>query len=151
MRIAKLLAMTLVVLALGAAGLSAATDTATTNATFIIPSWISLSVVENGSVSFPEITGPGTYEATEDTRLRVLSTKSWSLTEAILWVSSVVPTGADQATVERVFTRTPDLTSESWGVWFINVDYVLDVSADDLAEMPEGTYNVVVQYTATTD
>jgi len=128
-----------------------ATDTATTNATFVIPSWISLAVVENGSIGFPEIIGPGTYSATADPRLRVLSTASWTLTEAILWSGSTIPTGADEATIDRVFVRTPEVTSGAWGLTFINVAFELVITDDDLANMPEGTYNVLVQYTATTD
>jgi len=127
-----------------------ASDTATTNATFVVPSWISLTVVENGSIDFPEITGPGTYAATADARLRVLSTKAWSLTQTIDWGSSTIPTGADQDTIDRVLIRTPDLLSESWGLWFIDVSYSLLIAENDLANMPEGTYSVIVQYTATT-
>ena len=130
---------------------SAATDTATTNATFVIPSWISLVVVENGTIDFDTITGPGTYDAADDARLRVLSTTSWILTEQILWGSSTIPAGADQTTIDTVLLRTPDITSGPWGISFINVDYSLAIGEDDLADMPEGTYQIVVQYTATTD
>lgn len=129
----------------------AADDSASTNATFVIPSWISLTVVSNGNVAFDDITGPGTYEAVADPQLRVLSTRSWTLTSTILWGSSTVPAGTDESVVERVLVRTPDVTSGTWGIHLINVDYALIVAEDDLALLPEGTYSVIVQYTATTD
>lgn len=150
MRKARVLVIALVASAFGVVALGA-TDVATTNASFIIPSWISLTVVENGSVDFPTIIGPGSYAASADARLRVLSTTSWSLTESILWSESTLPVGADEATLDRVVVRTPDLTSGSWGLSFINVSFALEIAEEDLADMPEGSYNVIVQYTATTD
>jgi len=129
----------------------AATDTAEANATFVIPSWISLAVVENPNIDFPLVLGPGSYDATADSRLRVLSTTSWSLTESILWASSTIPAGANETTIDNVFQRTPDLTSGPWGVSYINVAYSLVITEDDLANMPEGTYQIIVQYTATTE
>ena len=147
----KMIGLMVLGLMTGALLVSAATDTATTNVTFVIPSWISLVVVENGNIDFDTITGPGTYDAADDARLRVLSTKSWVLTEQILWGSSTIPSGADQTTVDTVLLRTPDITSGPWGISFINVDYSLVISEDNLADMPEGTYQIVVQFTATTD
>jgi len=140
----------LALLAVSAMALGAS-DTATTTATFVIPSWISLAVTANGNIDFPTITGPGTYAASADTTLRVLSTTSWTLTEEILWSGSTVPTGADQITIDNVLVRTPDTTDGPWGMHFIDVAYSLDVAEDDLGDLPVGTYSVVVQYTATTD
>jgi hypothetical protein len=129
----------------------AATDSATTNATFVIPSWISLVVTENGNLDFSTISGPGTYAADVDARLRVLSTASWVLSEEILWGSSTIPAGSNQTTIDNALVRTPDMTSGLWGISFINVVYSLVITEDDLAYMPEGTYQIVVQYTATTE
>jgi hypothetical protein len=121
------------------------------NASFSIPSWISLVVVGNGNVSFADITGPGTYAGSNGTQLRVLSTASWSLSSSILWASSTLPKGASQATIEKALVGTFDTTSGSWGVHNVNVSYRLSLTADDVATLPQGDYNVVIQYTATTD
>ena len=151
MRIGKFIGVLIfAVLTLSVATL-AATDSATTNATFVIPSWISLVVTENGNLDFSTISGPGTYAADVDARMRVLSTASWVLTEEILWGSSTIPAGSNQTTIDNVLVRAPDITSGLWGISFINVAYSLVISEDDLAYMPEGTYQIVVQYTATTE
>jgi hypothetical protein len=151
MRIGKFIGVLIfAVLTLSMATL-AATDSATTNATFVIPSWISLVVTENGNLDFSTISGPGTYAADVDARLRVLSTASWVLSEEILWGSSTIPAGSNQTTIDNVLVRTPDITSGLWGINFINVVYSLVIAEDDLAYMPEGTYQIVVQYTATTE
>jgi len=151
MRTVRLVGILALGLTIGAFSAIAATDTADVNATFVIPSWISLAVVENPNIDFPLVLGPGSYDALTDSRLRVLSTTSWSLTESILWASSTIPAGANQTTIDNVFQRTPDLTSGLWGVSYINVAYSLIIAEDDLANMPEGTYQIIVQYTATTD
>ena len=151
MRVSKFLSVLVFGLLMISAATLAATDTATTNATFVIPSWISLVVTENGNLDFSTISGPGTYAADVDARLRVLSTTSWVLTEEILWSSSTIPVGSNQNTIDNVLIRTPDITSGLWGISFINVAYSLVIAEDDLAYMPEGTYQIVVQYTATTE
>jgi hypothetical protein len=68
-----------------AAGVSSAVSV---NASFSIPSWISLSVVGDGNVNFASITGPGAYNGSNSTQLRVLSTANWSISSSILWTSS---------------------------------------------------------------
>jgi hypothetical protein len=151
MRLGKFFSVLMFAVLTLSAATFAATDTATTNATFVIPSWISLVVTENGNLDFSTISGPGTYAADVDARLRVLSTASWVLSEEILWGSSTIPAGSNQTTIDNVLVRTPDITSGLWGISFINVAYSLVVAEDDLAYMPEGTYQIVVQYTATTE
>jgi hypothetical protein len=47
--------------------------------------------------------------------------------------------------------RSFDRTSGSWGLFDINVSYALTLSAEDLANVPQGSYNLVIQYTATTN
>jgi hypothetical protein len=131
-----------------AAGASSAVSV---SASFSIPSWISLSIVGNGNVSFASITGPGTYNGSNSTQLKVLSTANWSITSAILWTSSTLPAGASQATIEKDLQRTFDKTSGVWGSQSVNVSYKLDLTADDMATLPQGDYSVVVQYTATTN
>jgi hypothetical protein len=121
------------------------------NASFSISSWISLSIIGNGDVSFDDITGPGSYDGSNKTQLRVLSTTSWSLSSAILWADSTLPKGASQSTLSHALALTFDATSGSWGVHDVNVAYEIGLGVGDLANLPEGDYNLVIQYTATTD
>jgi hypothetical protein len=121
------------------------------NASFSIPSWISLSVIGNGNVSFSDVTGPGSYAASNATRLRVLSTTSWTVSGEILWSESKIPAGASQQTIDNALERSYDSTSGSWGIHNVNVSYMLNIVADDLASMPTGDYSLVIQYTATAD
>jgi hypothetical protein len=129
----------------------AAQSSVSVNASFVVPSWISLSIVGSGDVSFPNVTGPGTYAGSNGTKLRVLSTASWSLSNTILWAASTVPSGASQLVLDAALGRSFDRTSGAWGVSDINVSYALTLSAEDLANVPQGSYNLVIQYTATTN
>jgi hypothetical protein len=158
MRMLKVVGMAMLVAAM-VVGVSAvsfavatpASSAVSVNASFSIPSWISLSIVGNGNVSFASITGPGTYNGSNSTQLKVLSTANWSISSAILWTSSTLPTGASQATIEKDLQRTFDKTSGAWGAQTVNVSYKLALTADDMGTLPQGDYNVVVQYTATTN
>lgn len=155
MRMLKVVGMAMLVAAMvvGVAAVSfAASSAVSVNASFSIPSWISLSIVGNGDVSFASITGPGTYNGSNGTQLRVLSTANWSLSNTILWASpsSKMPVGASQATIDVSLQRTFDKTSGAWGSQTVNVSYRLVLTSDDLATLPQGDYSLVVQYTATT-
>ena len=157
MRMLKVVGMAMLVAAMvvGVAAVSFAatgvSSAVSVNASFSIPSWISLSVVGNGNVSFASITGPGTYNGSNSTQLKVLSTANWSITSAILWTSSTLPAGASQATIEKDLQRTFDKTSGTYGAQAVNVSYKLALTSDDMATLPQGDYSVVVQYTATTN
>ena len=155
MRMLKAFGMTMLVagLVLGSAvAVSATSDSVLVNASFTIPSWISLSVSAGGSVGFGEVTGGGGggYAGDTTTDLRVLSTTSWAITSAILWGSSTVPNGASQPVIEIAF-GIPYSTSGTWGITTPVVSYTMTVTDDDMASLPEGAYNLVIQYTATTD
>jgi hypothetical protein len=128
-----------------------ASSAVSVNASVSIPSWISLSVVGNGNVNFASITGPGTYNGSNSTQLKVLSTANWAITSSILWTNSTMPAGASQATVEKDLQRTLDKTSGTYGVQTVNASYKLALTADDMGTLPQGDYSVVVQYTATTN
>jgi hypothetical protein len=156
MRMFKVVGMAMLVAAMvvGVAAVSfAASSAVSVNASFSIPSWISLSIVGNGDVSFASITGPGTYNGSNGTQLRVLSTANWSLSNTILWASpsSKMPVGANPATIDASLQRTFDKTSGAWGSQTVNVSYRLVLTSDDLANLPQGDYSLVVQYTATTN
>jgi hypothetical protein len=148
-----LVAITVTVVGIGAMAMAKPGDEAavSVNASFSIPSWISLSIIGNGDVSFSNIAGPGSYNASDGTHLQVLSTTSWRISEEILWAKSTLPAGASQSTIDQALERSYDQTSGSWGIHRVNVSYTLNVGVDDLANMPEGDYNLVIQYTATTD
>ncbi|MCX6094069.1 MAG: hypothetical protein NTY63_04500 [Candidatus Bipolaricaulota bacterium] len=146
------IAMAVVVSVVGlAVGVSAASDSVSVNASFSILSWISLSVVGNGDVSFGDIAGVGSYAGSNDTEMVVLSTTSWSIASTILWAQSTLPSDASQATLASVLALTFDRTSGTWGVHEVNVSYEMTLDESDLATLPEGNYNLVIQYTATTD
>jgi len=136
-------------LAVGVAAKSEAS--ASVNASFSIPSWISLAVVGNGDVSFGEIAGGGGYIGDRATELRVLSTTSWSLANTILWSESILPANASQKVIENALDLTFDKAAGTWGVHYVKVSYKMELDDEDLAELPVGEYNLVVQYTATTD
>ena len=128
-----------------------ASSAVSVSASFTIPSWISLSIVGDGNVSFASITGPGTYNGSKATQLSVVSTSNWSISSAILWTSSTVPAGASQATVQKDLQMTFDKTSGTFGLQAVNVSYKLALTSDDMGTLPQGNYSVVVQYTATTN
>ncbi len=136
------------ILASAKAGTEAAVSV---NASFSIPSWISLSAIGNSNVSFSDIAGPGSYAASNGTQLQVLSTTSWTISGEILWSKSTMPNGASQQTIDNALERSYDKTSGSWGIHTVNVSYQFNVEVDDMANMPEGDYSLVIQYTATTD
>ena len=134
-----------------AVAVSAADSSATVNAKFAIPSWISLSVVGSSDVGFGTIAGGGGYAGDSSTELRVLSTTSWALSSTILWASSTMPDGASQSILENALSLSFSKTAGSWGVHSVEVSYDMDVTDEDMAELPVGDYNLVIQYTATTD
>jgi len=126
-------------------------DSVSVNASFTIPSWISLAVVGNGDVSFGEIAGGGGYVGDDATELRVLSTTSWALASTILWSESALPSGASQSVIEKALDLSFDKQAGSWGMHYVEVAYEMELSDEDIAELPVGDYNLVIQYTATTD
>jgi len=155
MRILKNAGMAVLVagLVLGlAVGVAAKTESsASVNASFTIPSWISLAVVGHGDVSFGEIAGGGGYVGNRATELRVLSTTSWALASTILWSESALPEGASQSVIEKALDLSFDKQAGSWGMHYVKVAYEMELSDEDVAELPVGDYNLVIQYTATTD
>jgi len=151
MRMLKALGVTMLLAVLVAGVVVAKDDSVTVNASFTVPSWISLSVVGNGDVSFGEIAGGGGYAGDSQTQLRVLSTTSWSLSGTILWGQSTIPDGASQSIIESALSLTMSAEGGTWGFHSVSVTYQMDVSDEDMAELPVGNYNLVIQYTATTD
>jgi len=151
MRMLKVLGVTMLVAVVAAGVVMAGEDSVTVNASFTVPSWISLSVVGNGDVGFGEIAGGGGHAGDSETQLRVLSTTSWSLSSTILWDQSTMPDGASQSIIESALSLTMSAEGGMWGFHTVSVTYQMDVSDEDMAELPVGDYNLVIQYTATTD
>jgi len=157
MRILKAFGMTMLVavLVLGlAVVVIAESASSNVNVWFYIPSWISLSVTSGDYVNFGDIAegGGGGHTALDTTDLRVLSTTSWAVTRAILWDSSIIPAGASQAVIETALETTYSNPSGTWGITTSTVSYALTFSDDELATyLPVGNYDLVIQYTATTD
>ncbi len=149
---AMLVAAMVVVLTVAVSAKNVSNEAAVSiNASFSIPSWISLAIVGQGDVTFENITGPGSYEGSNSTELRVLSTTGWTISNSILWVESSLPAGASQAILGDALELSYSQTSGSWGVHDVDVTYQFDLGIEDLANLPEGDYNLVIQYTATTD
>ena len=151
MRMLKAFGVTLLVAVLAAGVAAAKSDSVNVNASFTIPSWISLSVVGDGDVGFGEIAGGGGYAGDSQTQLRVLSTTSWSLSSTILWTQSKMPDGASQSVIESALALTLSANGGTWGFHTVSVSYQMNVTDEDMAELPVGDYNLVIQYTATTD
>ena len=131
---------------------NAASDSVSVNASFVVPSWISLSIVGNGDVGFGSIVGGGSYAGDNTTDLLVISTTSWAITSTIQWmdVSTVVPAGASISVIESAI-GIPYNTSNTWGIFMPIVNYTMIVASNDMAGLPQGNYSLVIQYTAATD
>lgn len=155
MRIRKAFGMTMLVAGLvlsSAVAVMAASDAVTVNASFTVPSWISLSVLGDGNVGFGDVAGGGGYSGDNTTDLRVLSTTSWAITSSIQWSNPAtsVPAGASTTFIETAL-GIPYSTSGTWGVSSPVVSYMMNIADDDMVNLPVGSYNLVIQYTATTD
>ena len=151
MRMNKVLGVAMLVAVVGSMIVVGASDSASVNASFSIPSWISLSIQGNGDVSFANITGPGKYNGSNSTQLRVLSTTDWAITSEIVFKDSEMPKGVEESVIEKALSFDFNQTEGSWGIHTVNVSYGFEVDEDDMGALPEGDYNLVVQYTATTD
>ena len=118
---------------------------------FAIPSYIAI-YAEQESVSLPVISDPGTYLA--ENQLTVVSTASWHISHAISWTTmpnfpagnGFQPDGAGG----MLFTASSNTTSGVFGLHLFSVDYILDLSGDNMQYFPEGEYEVTVTHTATT-
>ena len=151
MRMNKVLGVAMLVAVVGSMIVLGASDSASVNASFKIPSWISLSIQGNGDVSFADITGPGRYRGSNSTQLRVLSTTNWAITSEIVFGSSTMPEGASEDVIKSALSMGFDKTKGAWGIHTVKVSYGFELDKDDMGSLPEGDYNLVVQYTATTD
>ena len=140
-----------VVLAMGSvvAGLAvppAASDAVSAVANFVIPDYISISAA-GSSVDLPEITGPGTYSATN--ALTVLSTKAWSVSHSFVWTTCA--TGFNKTGDGAGLFSVTGSGDGEWGLDTFNATYSLNLAGNNMQYFPEGNYVVTVTHTATTN
>lgn len=110
---------------------------------------ISLQVINGSQVSFPDPIGADTYEADEQTTLRVSSTsQGWTLGHV---VSLSIPEGASQETVSSIFHVQYDPFLAAAGTTELGVSYSLVIDEEDFAGLPQGIYTITITFTATTD
>jgi len=103
------------------------------------------------TVDFGSIPGPGSYSESSS-HLEVTSDDDWSVSDNILWSDpgTSFPAGADQATVQKIFSLDYNPKTGSPGQSInISVFYYLDIEDADMPGLPSGGYSIVVQYTAT--
>jgi hypothetical protein len=103
------------------------------------------------TVDFGSIPGPGSYSESSS-HLDLTSDDNWSVSENILWSDpgTSFPTGANQATVQKVFSLDYNPKTGSPGQSInISVIYYLDIEGSDMPGLPLGSYSIVVLYTAT--
>ncbi len=112
-------------------------------------SWISIQVTDGSHIVFPDLLGAGTYEAEDRTMLRVSSTsRGWALGHA---VNLSIPEEASYETVSRIFRISYDPYDAISGTSEIGVSYALSIDESDFSGLPQGTYTIIVTYTATTN
>ena len=118
--------------------------------TIAVGDYIWLEVIEGEDVYFGMISDPGNYLPTNGTRLELTSNKPWELSDAVLFDgSSTYPEGADVVTIDTRLSRAYTATGDP-GIHQIDVAYQLDLTQEDLDNLPNGPYILVVQFTATT-
>jgi len=108
-----------------------------------------LTAVPN-SVDFGSIPGPGSYSESSS-HLKLTSDDDWSVSDNILWSDpgTSFPAGADQATVQKIFSLDYNPKTGSSGESLsISVVYYLDIENSDMPGLPPGSYSIVVAYTA---
>ena len=80
------------------------------------------------------------------------SADNWSVSHNILWSDpgTSFPSGADEATVQKIFSLDYNPKTGSPGQSInISVIYYLDIEDSDMPGIPPGSYSIVVLYTGT--
>jgi hypothetical protein len=110
---------------------------------------ISIDVTSGATVGFPQLLQAGTYPGETSTQLLVSSTSSnW----AIDYVPTFsIPENAQQSVVERILQVTVAPHGSGAGTTPLVVSYELNVTDQDFAGLPEGTYVIGITYTVTAD
>ena len=110
---------------------------------------LSVQVTAGADVVFPQVTGPGLFQAFNSTTLRVQSTSpGWTLSSVATFV---VPAGGSEAVVARILEITVGSHSNAAGTTDVSVGYALRVAQEDFGSLPEGTYEIAITYTVALD
>lgn len=110
---------------------------------------ISLDVTSGATVEFPQLLQAGTFPGDMSTQLLVSSTSSnWSLDYSPTFS---IPENAQQSVVERILQVTVAPHGSGAGATHLSVSYELNVTDQDFAGLPEGTYVIGITYTVTAD
>jgi len=110
---------------------------------------ISLETVGGSSVSFPELSGPGTYQGSEETVLRIGSTSAgWAISHAL---ALSIPANASESIVANALTLSYDPFEAAAGGVDVRVSYAMHVSEADFSGLPQGAYVIEITYTVSTD
>jgi hypothetical protein len=118
--------------------------------TIAVGDYIWLEVLDGEDVYFGMISDPGTYLPAAGTRLELTSNRPWDLNDSVLFDgSSTYPDGADTVTMDTSLARAYTTAGDP-GIHQIDVAYQLDLTQEDLDNLPNGPYILVVQFTATT-
>jgi hypothetical protein len=137
-----------------AIGLVAAADssvTVTVGYTIMVEPFVELTVLNGEAVEFGLISTPGTYPPSAGTLLGLRSNRDWLLTDTFLLEASTYPDGADTATMGNTLSRSYQNSGGPASTWIeIDVDYLLTLSQENLDNLPNGDYRLIIQFTATT-
>ena len=110
---------------------------------------ISVEVGAGSTVEFPQLLQAGLFPSTTNTQLVVSSTSDgWNLS---YYPTFSIPENAEQSVVERILQVTIAPHGSSAGTTNIAVSYALNVTDQDFAGLPEGTYVIGITYTVTAD
>ena len=125
-------------------------NTATVSITITGVDTLVLTAVPD-TVDFGSIPGPGSYSESSS-HLELTSDDNWSVSDNILWSDpgTSFPAGADQATVQKIFSLDYNPKTGAPGQSInISAVYYLDIEDSDMLGLPPGSYSIVVEYTAT--
>lgn len=110
---------------------------------------LSISVVSGDEVAFPVVTGPGLFAAANPTVLRVVSSAAgWVLSASEEYF---IPAGSSETVVGRIFEIALGSYAAGAGTTDVSASYALRVAEEDLASLPQGTYDITITYTVTLD
>jgi hypothetical protein len=110
---------------------------------------ISIDVTSGATVGFPQLLQAGTFPGDTSTQLLVSSTSSnWAIDYSPTFS---IPENAQQSVVERILQVTVAPHGSGAGTTPLLVSYELNVTEQDFAGLPEGTYEIGITYTVTAD
>jgi len=107
---------------------------------------ISVDVLDNTSITFPAITGPGTYRADMPMTVRVTSSApGWTLSYDL---HVDLPAGASAEAVRRAFRMEIAPHEATAGTTLVRATCELQIGEDDFGGLPHGPYVIRITFTA---